>query len=58
VLLDVSGDELTEEIAQEALDAADPARKAGWKSGVGGPIGSEASEPKTESSELVDSSRR
>jgi hypothetical protein len=48
---------LTEEIAQEAFDAAEPARKA-MEVGVGGPIGSEASEPKTESSELVGSSQR
>jgi uncharacterized membrane protein YdfJ with MMPL/SSD domain len=53
VLLDVGGDELTEEIAQEVFDAAEPARKAGMEVAVGGPIGSELSEPKTESSELV-----
>jgi MMPL family len=31
VLLDVGGDELTEEIAQEVVDTAEPARKAGME---------------------------
>ena len=53
VLLDVGGDELTEDIAQETFDAAEPAREAGMEVAVGGPIGSELSEPKTESSEVV-----
>jgi uncharacterized membrane protein YdfJ with MMPL/SSD domain len=53
VLLDVGGDELTEEIAQQVLDAADPAQEAGMEVAAGGPIGSELSEPATESSEVV-----
>ena len=53
MLLDVGGDELTEEVAQETFDAAEPAEKAGIEVAVGGPIGSELSEPKTESSEVV-----
>jgi uncharacterized membrane protein YdfJ with MMPL/SSD domain len=53
VLLDVGGDELTEEIAQAVVAAAEPARKAGMQVAAGGPIGTELSEPKTESSELV-----
>jgi uncharacterized membrane protein YdfJ with MMPL/SSD domain len=53
VLLDVGGDELTEEIAQQVLDAADPAQKAGMDVAAGGPIGTELSEPATESSEVV-----
>jgi uncharacterized membrane protein YdfJ with MMPL/SSD domain len=53
VLLDVGGDELTEEIAQEVVDTAEPARQVGMDVAAGGPIGSELSEPKTESSEVV-----
>ena len=53
VLLDVSGDELTQEIAQNVLDAGDPAVKARMQVAVGGPVGSELSEPATESSELI-----
>jgi uncharacterized membrane protein YdfJ with MMPL/SSD domain len=53
VLLDVGGDELTEEIAQQVLDTAAPAEKAGMAVAVGGPVGSELSEPATESSEVV-----
>ena len=53
VLLDVGGDELTEEIAQEVVATAEPARKAGMEVAAGGPIGTELSEPKTESSEVV-----
>jgi uncharacterized membrane protein YdfJ with MMPL/SSD domain len=53
VLLDVGGDELTEEIAQEVVATAEPARKAGMEVAAGGPIGTELSEPKTESSEIV-----
>jgi len=53
VLLDVSGDELTQEIAQSVLDAGDPARRAGMQVAVGGSVGSELSEPATESSEVI-----
>ena len=53
VLLDVGGDELTEEIAEEVVATAEPARKAGMEVAAGGPIGTELSEPKTESSEVV-----
>jgi uncharacterized membrane protein YdfJ with MMPL/SSD domain len=53
VLLDVGGDELTEEIAEEVVAMAEPARKAGMEVAAGGPIGTELSEPKTESSEVV-----
>jgi len=53
VLLDVGGDELTEEIAQEVVATAEPARKAEMEVAAGGPIGTELSEPKTESSEVV-----
>ena len=53
VLLDVGGDELTQEIAQSVLNAGEPARKAGMEVAVGGSVGSELSEPATESSEVV-----
>jgi uncharacterized membrane protein YdfJ with MMPL/SSD domain len=53
VLLDVGGDELTQEIAESVLAAGDPARKAGMEVAVGGSVGSELSEPATESSEVV-----
>jgi uncharacterized membrane protein YdfJ with MMPL/SSD domain len=53
VLLNVGGDELTEELAQSVLDAGDPARKAGMQVAVGGSVGSELSEPATESSEVI-----
>ncbi len=53
VLLSVPNSEITEELAQSYLDAAEPARKAGMKVAASGQIGSELSEPKTESSEVV-----
>jgi uncharacterized membrane protein YdfJ with MMPL/SSD domain len=53
VLLDVGGDEVTEELAQDVLDTTAPAQNAGMEVAAGGPIGTELSEPKTESSELV-----
>jgi uncharacterized membrane protein YdfJ with MMPL/SSD domain len=53
VLLDVPNSEITQELAQSYLDAAEPARKAGIKVAASGQIGSELSEPKTESSEVV-----
>jgi uncharacterized membrane protein YdfJ with MMPL/SSD domain len=53
VLLEISNERLTEEKAQRVLDAADPAADAGMKVAAGGQIGSELSEPATESSEVV-----
>ena len=53
VLLGIGNEEITEEIAQSFLDAAEPARRAGMKVAAGGQIGTELSEPATESSELV-----
>src|SRR4029453_12676024 len=53
VLLDVGGDELTQEIAQSVLNAGERARKAGMEVAVGGSVGGELSEPATESSEVV-----
>jgi uncharacterized membrane protein YdfJ with MMPL/SSD domain len=53
VLLDVGGDELTQEIAESVLHAGDPGRKAGMQVAVGGSVGSELSEPSTESSEVI-----
>jgi uncharacterized membrane protein YdfJ with MMPL/SSD domain len=53
VLLSISNEEITEEVAQSFLDAAEPARKAGMEVAASGQIGSELSEPETESSELV-----
>ena len=53
VLLNIGSEDLTEEIAQSYLDAAEPARKAGMKVAAGGSIGTELSEPETESSEVV-----
>ena len=53
VLLDVGGDELTQELAERVLDAGNPARTAGMQVAVGGSVGSELSEPATESSEVV-----
>ena len=53
VLLNVSGDELTQEIAESVLEAGKPAARAGLQVAVGGSVGSELSEPATESSEVV-----
>jgi uncharacterized membrane protein YdfJ with MMPL/SSD domain len=53
VLLDVDSAELTDHIAMSVLAAAEPARQAGMEVAAGGSIGSELSEPKTESSEVV-----
>jgi uncharacterized membrane protein YdfJ with MMPL/SSD domain len=53
VLLDVGGDELTDPVGESVLDATAPAQAAGMDVAVGGPIGSELSEPSTESSEVV-----
>jgi uncharacterized membrane protein YdfJ with MMPL/SSD domain len=53
VLLDVGGDQLTQQIAQGVLDAGQPGVQAGMQVAVGGSVGSELSEPTTESSEVV-----
>jgi uncharacterized membrane protein YdfJ with MMPL/SSD domain len=53
VLLDIGSNDLTEEEAQAVLDAADPGKQAGMQVAAGGPIGSELSEPATESSEVI-----
>jgi len=53
VLLTVGSAGLTQEIAEKVLGAAEPAEKAGMTVAVGGPVGSELSEPKTESSEVI-----
>ena len=53
VLLDVGSAKLTEHLASSVLDAAAPARRAGMEVAAGGSIGSELSEPATESSEVV-----
>lgn len=53
VLLRIGNEELTEEVAQRILDVADPARRAGMEVAAGGQIGTELSEPATESSERV-----
>ena len=53
VLLNIGNEELTEEIAQRILDTAEPARRAGMEVAAGGQVGSELSEPATESSEVI-----
>jgi RND superfamily putative drug exporter len=54
VTLDVSPGELSEEEAQEIIDAAaKPAQAAGLMVATGGQLGQKVSKPKTESSELV-----
>ena len=53
VLLDIGSEDLTEPIAQSFVKAAEPGRKAGMEVAAGGSIGSELSEPATESSEVV-----
>jgi uncharacterized membrane protein YdfJ with MMPL/SSD domain len=53
VLLDVGSADLTQEIAESVLAAAEPGVAAGMQVAAGGPIGSELSEPEAESSELI-----
>jgi uncharacterized membrane protein YdfJ with MMPL/SSD domain len=53
VLLTVSSSDVTEELAQSVLDTGEPAAAAGMEVAVGGPVGSELSEPDTGSSELI-----
>ena len=53
VLLKVPNSDITQDLAQSYLDAAQPARNAGMKVAASGQIGSELSEPATESSEII-----
>jgi uncharacterized membrane protein YdfJ with MMPL/SSD domain len=53
VLMDVGSNGLTQDIAQDVFDTAAPGKKAGMEVAVGGSIGSELSEPATESSEVI-----
>ncbi len=53
VVMDVGSSDLTQEIAESVLDAAQPGVEAGMEVAAGGPIGSELSEPATESSEVI-----
>jgi uncharacterized membrane protein YdfJ with MMPL/SSD domain len=53
VLLNVPNSEITQDLAQSYLDAAEPARKAGMKVAASGQIGSELSEPDTASSDVI-----
>ncbi len=53
VLLDIDSGFITEDLAMKVLAATDPARKAGLQVAVGGPIGSELSQPETGTSELI-----
>ncbi|HVI36823.1 MAG TPA: MMPL family transporter, partial [Gaiellales bacterium] len=53
VLMDVSSGDLTEEIAQNVLDATDPAQKAGVTVAAAGSIGSTLSTDASETSEIV-----
>ena len=53
VLLDIGNEDVTEGLAQRFLDAAEPGRKAGMKVAAGGQIGSELSEPETQSSTVI-----
>jgi uncharacterized membrane protein YdfJ with MMPL/SSD domain len=53
ILLKVPNSDITQGLAQKYLDAAEPARKAGMKVAASGQIGSELSEPETESSEVI-----
>ena len=53
VLMDVSSGDLTEEIAQNVMDATDPAQKAGITVAAAGNIGSTLSSEASETSEIV-----
>jgi uncharacterized membrane protein YdfJ with MMPL/SSD domain len=53
VLLDVSGSDLTQQIAESVLHGGNPGVRAGMQVAVGGSVGSELSEPETESSEVI-----
>jgi uncharacterized membrane protein YdfJ with MMPL/SSD domain len=53
VLLDIDSGFITVSLAEKVLEATEPARDAGLQVAVGGPIGSELSEPDTSVSERV-----
>jgi RND superfamily putative drug exporter len=53
VYLGTGPGELTEDEAQEVLDAADPAAAAGLEASVGGYVGQQLSKPSTEISEAI-----
>jgi uncharacterized membrane protein YdfJ with MMPL/SSD domain len=53
VLLDIGNEQLTQGTAEGILGAAEPGRKAGMEVAAAGAIGSELSEPATESSEVI-----
>src|SRR5262249_26443024 len=53
VLMDVGSNELTQDIAESVANGANPGRTAGMQVAEGGPIGSELSEPASESSEVI-----
>jgi RND superfamily putative drug exporter len=53
VTVDLSSSELTEDQANEIIDAEAPARDAGFKVATGGYLGQAVSKPSTESSEAV-----
>ncbi len=53
VYLSIGPGELSEEEAQRVLDAAQPAEAAGLEASIGGYVGSQLSQPSTESSEVV-----
>lgn len=53
VLLNISNNELSEELADRILDAGEPAKRIGMEVAAGGQIGSTLSKPETESSEVV-----
>jgi putative drug exporter of the RND superfamily len=53
VTLDISPGSLTSAEAQQVLDAADPARKAGMQVAVGGYVGQQLSKPNTDKSDII-----
>jgi len=53
VLLTIGPDDIDDDEANEVIDAADPARKAGLEVAVGGYLGEEVSKPDTGTSEVV-----
>jgi uncharacterized membrane protein YdfJ with MMPL/SSD domain len=53
VLLDIDSGFITVDLAEKVLDATEPARDAGIQVAVGGPIGSELSQPDTATSERI-----
>jgi putative drug exporter of the RND superfamily len=53
VTLDEGAADLTEDEANEVVDATEPAENAGFEVAVGGYVGQQVSKPETESSEVV-----